>query len=443
MPGAGRHHTDVARPTAPSAAAPLFRPEVLEQRQTRWLGTVLMAPQISYRLFTAFALVAAAAVLLLLIFGEFTRKARIGGLLVPQQGLVRVFAPLAGNITELYVREGDEVRAGARLLVLSSELQSEALGATRQEIVEGLIRRRASLIADRELQHRLYTQHEEDLADRLAALEEEHSHLETEISLQSERVKLAEAALARQRALYKERIVPIERLQRAEEERLDQASELRRLERYRSSVRRERVQLKGEARDLPLQYRTKLAAIDRDVSLLDQDLAEAEARREIVIPAPRSGTVTAIQAEAGGRTNISIPLLSIVPAGSELEAQLFSPSRAIGFVRPGQRVLLRYHAFPYQKFGHHEGVVAHISRTAVSPSELPQQLSGLTSLFGRGTEPVYRIAVRLERQTVAAYGEDVHLQPGMQVEADVLIERRRLIEWVLEPLFTLTGRLHG
>lgn len=443
MPAAVPHQRDVTHRTTSSVAAPLFRPEVLEQRQTRWLGTVLVAPQISYRLFTAFALVAAAAVLALLVFGEFTRKARIGGLLVPQHGLVRVFAPLAGNITELYVREGDEVRAGAPLLVLSSELQSETLGDTREEIVKGLTRRRDSLTADRELQHRLYRQHEEDLTNRLAALEEEHGHLETEIALQSERVKLAEAALARQRALFKERIVPIERLQRAEEERLDQASELGRLERYRASVRRERVELQGERRDLPLQYRSRLAIIDRDVSLLDQELAEAEARREIVVPAPRDGTVTAIQAEAGGRTNTTIPLLSIVPVGSQLEAQLFSPSRAIGFVRPGQRVLLRYQAFPYQKFGHHQGVVAHISRTAVSPAELPQQLSGLTSLFGRGTEPVYRIAVRLERQTVTAYGEDVHLQPGMQVEADVLIERRRLIEWVLEPLYTLTGRLHG
>ena len=46
----------------------------------------------------------------------------------------------------------------------------------------------------------------------------------------------------------------------------------------------------------------------------------------------------------------------------------------------------------------------------------------------------------LARQTAVAYGEPVALQPGMQLEADVLIEQRRLIEWVLDPLFTLTGR---
>jgi len=133
------------------------------------------------------------------------------------------------------------------------------------------------------------------------------------------------------------------------------------------------------------------------------------------------------------------PLLSIVPAGSKLAAELFSPSRAIGFVRPGQEVLLRYAAFPYQKFGTYRGKVAVISRSAVSPSELSPQLAGLTSLFG-ANEPVYRIKVTPASQTAIAHGEPVPLQPGMQLEADVLIERRRLIEWVLDPLFTLTGK---
>jgi membrane fusion protein len=84
-------------------------------------------------------------------------------------------------------------------------------------------------------------------------------------------------------------------------------------------------------------------------------------------------------------------------------------------------------------------VVASISRSAISPSELSQQMAGLTSLYTANV-PVYRITVSLGSQTVRAYGEEVALQPGMQLEADIMMERRRLIEWVLDPLFTLTGR---
>ena len=82
-----------------------------------------------------------------------------------------------------------------------------------------------------------------------------------------------------------------------------------------------------------------------------------------------------------------------------------------GFIRSGQRVKLRYSAFPYQKFGQYEGTVASVSRSAISPAELSQQLAGLTSLYGANV-PVYRITVTLASQAVRAYGEQVPLQPS-------------------------------
>ena len=226
--------------------------------------------------------------------------------------------------------------------------------------------------------------------------------------------------------------------QQAEEGRIDQAATLSALERARIVTQRDRLTLEGELKDLPFKVQAQIANIDRNSAEVEQQLAEVEARREIVVAAPQTGIVASIQAESGGSANTTVPLLSIVPAGTQLEAQLFSPSRAIGFVRAGQPVLLRYQAYPYQKFGHYKGMVANVSRSALSPSELPLQLAGLTSLYG-ANEPVYRIMVSLESQTVTAYGQPMPLQPGMQLEEDVVIEHRRLIEWVLDPLFTITG----
>lgn len=421
---------------------PLFRQEVLAERQTQWLGTVLLAPQLSHRLFTAFAVLATAAILGLLFFADYTRKARISGWLVPQRGLVRVFAPQAGVVTELYVKEGMEVRKGDRLLMLSTELQSAALGATQTEIARRLAARRDSLAEERRQHEWLTAQQQRALSDRLAVLRSEQAQLEREIATQEARLRLAEKFEIRQRELRRRGFIPEQKLQEAEGETLDQASKLRALERSRMTTQRDRLTLESELDDLPLKSRAEIANIERNIAAVEQELAEAEARREIVVLAPEEGMVTAIQAERGGRANSTVPLLSIVPVGAQLEAHLFSPSRAIGFLRPGQRVLLRYQAYPYQKFGHYEGVVANLSRSAVNPGELPAQLAGLTSLFG-ANEPVYRITVSLASQTVTAYGQPVPLQPGMLLEADVVIENRKLIEWVLDPLFTLTGKWHG
>ena len=154
--------------------------------------------------------------------------------------------------------------------------------------------------------------------------------------------------------------------------------------------------------------------------------------------------VTAIHAVLGARADAATPLLSIVGADTPLEAHLYSPSRAVGFVRPGQRVRLRYQAYPYQRFGHYDGVVVSVSRTALSPGDLPPPLAALTSLTGltggAAAEPLYRITVALASQSITAYGAPVALQPGMVLEADVALERRRLFEWVLDPLYAVAGK---
>jgi membrane fusion protein len=104
-----------------TASEPLFRPEVLAERQTQWLGTVLLTPKILHGMFTAFGCLTAAAILCLLIFGDYTRKAHINGWLMPQEGLIRLFTPQPGVVTRLYVQEGEDAREGAPILELSTE----------------------------------------------------------------------------------------------------------------------------------------------------------------------------------------------------------------------------------------------------------------------------------------------------------------------------------
>lgn len=434
-------------PSGGPVSIPLFRPEVLAERRTQWLGTVLLAPQRSHRAFTLVAALAAAAIIALLFFAEFTRTARVNGWLVPHEGMVRVFAPRPGVVTGLHVTEGAPIRRGELLLTLSDELQSATLGATQAQIARRLAERRESLLDERHQQERLLAQGQRALADRVAALRSEQTQIEREIELLQARVAIAARVAAMHSDLHKQGFISEMRMQQVEAERLEQRARLGALERNRLTIVRERLSVEAELKDLPLKSRKEIAGIERGIAQLAQERAEAEARREIVVPAPQDGTVTAIQAVMGANAGTSVPLLSIVPHDARLEAHLYSPSRAVGFVRPGQRVLLRYQSYPYQRFGHYEGMVASVSRSAVSPGELPPQLAGLTSLTGAAgsatAEPIYRITVALARQTVTAYGRPVTLQPGMLLEADVALERRRLYEWILDPLYAVTGKGPG
>ena len=424
----------------------LFRTEALEARQTQWLGTVMLAPRASFRLFTLFGVLAAAAIVALLGLGQFTRTTRVNGWLLPQEGVVRVQAPRPGIVASLAVHEGDQVHKGDRLLTLSDELQSAQLGPTQAQITQRLTERRASLAQERIQQQRLLAQQDRALAQRTAALRSEEEQIEREIVLARERIEIAQRAVALHRKLYDEGFISDLRLQQVQSELLDQRTRLATAERSRLSAARERMNLEAERADLPLKLGRDTAQLERGMAELEQERAEAEARREIVVVAPHDGTVTAIHAVAGGKADAGTPLLSIVPPNTRLEAHLYAPSRAIGFVRPGQRVQLHYQAFPYQRFGHYEGVVAAVSRAALSPAELPAQLAGLASVTGGGgaaAEPVYRITVNLASQSVKAYGMQTPLTPGMTLEAEVALERRRLFEWMLDPLYAVTGGQRG
>ena len=174
------------------------------------------------------------------------------------------------------------------------------------------------------------------------------------------------------------------------------------------------------------------AATARELSLLDREQVQNDANGELLVEAPVAGLVASRMIEPGQAVQAGQPLLALLPAGSHLQARLFVPSRAIGFIAPGDHVLLRYQAFPYQKFGHHQGVVRRVSRSA-----LAQGGSG----GGQGGEPYYRVLVDIERQSITAYGTQEPLRPGMLLEADILGEHRKLYEWVLEPLYSVTGKL--
>lgn len=429
--------SDAGGPSDHDMRVELFRSEVIADRRTQWLGPVLLAPRRSHRLFTLGAVLAMAAILGLLFFGEFTRKARVNGWIVPEQGLVRVFSPQPGVVSALYAKEGVEVSKGQRLLRLSSELESATRGATQAEVVRSLLERREALRDERRQEEELLFQQQRTYENRLSALRLEVKQVTHDIGTMKRRVALSERNSAGSRKLRAEGFISEQQLQTVEEQRLEHASQLGSLRREEIALTRELATLEGELKDLPLKARARIATLDREATLAEEELAKAEARREIVVTAPQDGTVTAILVEQGGHASSSAPLFSIVPLGSRLEAHLYSPSRAVGFVRKGQRVRLRFQAYPYQKFGHYEGTVESVSRSAVSPRELPPQLS-VASMTGQ--EPVYRITVRLARQTVTAYGRDVSLAPGMQLQADIALETRRLYEWVLDPLYTVTGK---
>jgi len=130
-----------------------------------------------------------------------------------------------------------------------------------------------------------------------------------------------------------------------------------------------------------------------------------------------------------------------VPQHAPMQAELLAPSSAVGFIHKGGRVLLRYSAFPYQKFGEYWGTVVSVSRAALNAEEVKNLLGGAPPSKQNG--PFYRVVVEPDTQIVNIYGEELTLPAGMQAHAYALLERRQLYEWVLEPLYDIGRATRG
>jgi membrane fusion protein len=159
---------------------------------------------------------------------------------------------------------------------------------------------------------------------------------------------------------------------------------------------------------------------------LDQQATAIERNRAYVVSAPIAGQVTALQVTLGANPDSRMPLMAIVPTGGILQAEIYIPSRAIGFVKPGQEVRLLYDAFPYQRFGAYRGRVTTVSQAILAGSDVPAVIGA--------KEPVYRAVVALERQTIEAEGQTISLQSGGELTANIILDRRTLIDWILSPL---------
>lgn len=418
------------------AVRTLFRPEALEAQRQPWLGRVQLVRPLSLSVISGGVLLALVAVALFLSLAHYTRRATAPGVLVPDRGLIRLVPAAAGTVIERRVGEGQAVKAGDVLFVLA--LERPLLAADGEELVKkSLDERSRSLAAAARQQQGLASARRAALERRLLALEREQAQLDNEAQLQRQRLALAEQALQRLQALQAEQFISAAQVQAKSEELLGLKAQAQSLARQRASLERERAELEGERQTLPLVAGGAVGGIEREAAQLARESAEQQGERRVVVRAPQSGTVSALLAEPGQSVSPSSALASLVPEGARLQAQLYAPSSAVGFVRPGQRVQLRFEAFPFQKFGHWPARVVEVSRVPLAPAELAAL--ALPAAAASAGEALFRITVALDEPDAAAR-EPMPLVAGMRLSADVLLERRRLIEWLFEPLLAWRSR---
>ncbi|WP_293932117.1 HlyD family secretion protein [Iodobacter sp.] len=411
--------------TTSSPFSSLFR-----RNEKNLCGSILLAHPVSYDVLTGlFIFIIATAIIFSTCF-EHTKSIQLAGVVLPEKGLLRVFSGQEGVVLERRVMEGQMVAAGDVLFVLSRDYSSGKDHQVKQGVADLLQSRRNNLLATQVLAQQQLQQHLLTVQQKNDELKKEVLQIDFQMNLQQRRLAIADEVVNRYHKLQVASFISTAGLQDKLADQIDQQLRLADLQKNRMIIVQEIQKNSADLRDIQIQMQQDRSAKENNISSLDQEITENEANRKTVIRATKAGVVSAISTEQGEKIIADQVLANISPLNSPLEGVFFVPSRAIGFAKPGMDVLLRYQAYPYQKYGQFHGKVKEISNTPLRLEELA--LYGLTS---SQVEPLYRIKVALPSQVVASKQEKFALKTGMVVDASLQLESRKLYQWILAPLF--------
>lgn len=421
----------------------LYRPEYFDAQKLDNQGSILIDASLNQHLFVAASMFVLMGIIFFVVFAEYTRRGTLNGVVSPTGGIVKVQANDEGYAEKVFVTEGQKILSGEPLYEIKTERYDEFGQGVKKRIVTA-IENQITLLNERRNKEIEKSQHQLQVIDYdQVRLSEEASILEVVVDLSEQELKLAQSLVDKQQVLVNKQFISKIEFQR---QRLELITLKTKVQTQRLSLQRllrEKAKLKETKETLQLELDIALQEIDRQLQQIDQSKIEYFYQTDTQVVSPVDGVVASIFVKEGHSVNKGQPLLVVIPKGEEPAiVELYASSRSIGFLQKGQGVRLRFDAFPYEKFGVQQGVISSISKSAVSAEMLPNSPLIQSQLSrANGGMGLYQVRVKLDKPTITVYGEEQLFVPGMTLTADIELDTRKVYEWLLEPLYTIQGRI--
>lgn len=175
------------------------------------------------------------------------------------------------------------------------------------------------------------------------------------------------------------------------------------------------------------------ARAEEDLNAVEMEILQYKHTQSYPIHAPTSGVVSNVLVHQGQYVTSAKPMVKLLPKGATMIAELFIPVRNAGFLRPHQKVIIQYDAYPAVRFGTVTAAIHEVSQTVLTDEE--EEKPFLLH------EPYYKATAMLAMQTVHAYGKDWPIKPGMTLVGTVIGVKKALWRWIFDPLDSYSGRL--
>jgi membrane fusion protein len=412
----------ISSESASDKTGELFRQEVLEEQGEKIFADAILIWPPSVTAVVGLYACFVAGVLIMASFGHYQRKHHVRGVIQSDPSPTEVVAMAEGMVREILVREGRSVKKGETIAVLTRAMYAvsgvDTLVEHRRQMAteeERITKERLNL--EQKLKLDLHV-----LATRHRGLQEESTQTRAILDLKKEQANRTASLVATTQELFRKKLVT-----RSEVEAL--GSQLASLRQSIGEEERQILKIATQIRESAMEKDRVKKDYERQSLLLVSKAAELKSRlldldvdKDRAIKAPVSGWVTAINVDVGHTVTPSAVILTILPEVHTLKANLYLPSHVVPFVREKQPLWLQFEAFSPKKYGMIPGSVESLSKVPVKP---PFNTA-------HNGEPDHFLATVVVNPSKLKH-KGLTLKSGLLVDADILLERRRIADWLLDP----------
>ena len=409
---------------------PLIREEVIDAKKLSWYGEATSIAPISHVLWASIAAVFCATLLIFLVVGTYTRRVHVAGRIIPSSGVIVLNAKNAGIIDDLILKPGDHVNQGQVVAKIIGSDISERSGNASNIILAGLNRQLADLNQQKAQSFIVENTQVDDIKQQINSSESQLAVIENETALASKEKESYANIVARMEPLVNSKDVSELTMQQQQSLLLGSESSLEEIYKAKLSLLTNLQSLKFKVQQIKSDGEQRRSELASSLENIKKSIAETEVTQKSVLVSPVNGTISAVLVAAGSSIGFGSQVVSILPNSGHLLAELDVPTKAVGFIRVGDRVALQYDAYPYQAYGVQLGSVESISPGILTSAQMAQ-VNGSP----KDGASEYLVDVSLDSAKIEVSDKYIDLRSGMSLSADILMDSRPIYKWLLSSIY--------
>ncbi|MGQ6626167.1 HlyD family secretion protein [Serratia sp. IR-2025] len=420
----------------------MFRQEANDSQKMKWRGRALLLPGIPFWLAAGLCLFFFIAFLTFAIAGTYTRRVNVTGEISTYPRAANVYSAVQGVVVKQFVTEGQVITAGAPIyqIDVSKSTHSGVVSDNQRRDINSQQARIAQIISRLESSKQAtLTMLEKQKAQYTAAFSRSTVILERA----QEGIRIAKENMENYRHYQTKGLINKDQLTNQVALYYQQHNNLLSLSGQNEQNALQITALESRIQTQAAEFDNQIYQMELQRYELQKELLNIDAGGAIVIRALADGRVDSLSVTVGQMVNIGDSLLQLLPQDIEHYALvLWVPNDAIPYITAGDKVNVRYDAFPAEKFGQFAGTVSVISKAPASPQEM-RTYQGAPKAALTAAVPYYKVIVMPEKQAIAYDGKRLSLENGMTAQSTLFLEKRTIYQWMLSPFYDMKHSATG